>query len=415
MASSKKRWAIGVTSAASLLGVAALAATLTLGAGHAKADAPLDDGYGTPTFTTGDSVPAGLRTTRTIPYWSSAFTDPTNGVTYPYTMVGTDPRAGDVSTTIPVTIIPLAITFTNVGPGVVNTTLDGTSKLAAVEASPIFDGSADIGHAADTAAGPAPAQAGVAPSPRVINEPSDVTQVGDAIYRAQWGKSGTGYHVLLGQPTVLPTQSFTVPQNQGIETHGSVSHADLGRVDVNWFSSRLKEILGKLQTDPHSLVLFGTYNIVLYTGNNPANCCIIGYHSAFSPVGLGSGGLDGNGNQPVQTFMFASYTDPKIFRSSFIQDIHALSHEVQEWYDDPFVHNVVNPWLTPTAPQYGCTSALETGDPVVGFGFTVTMPSGAQYHPEDEVNFSWFAREKPSTTSQYYTYLNNFADRAHGC
>src|SRR5262245_7665872 len=107
MASSKKRWAIGITSAASLLGVAALASSLILGGGHARAATPLDDGYGTPKFITGDSAPPGLTTTKTIPYWSSSFTDPTNGQTYNYTMVGTDPSNGDVTTTISVTIIPI--------------------------------------------------------------------------------------------------------------------------------------------------------------------------------------------------------------------------------------------------------------------------------------------------------------------
>ena len=48
---------------------------------------------------------------------------------------------------------------------------------------------------------------------------------------------------------------------------------------------------------------------------------------------------------------------------------HALSHEIAEWSDDPFVNNSVQPWLTPTAPQYGCTDILETGDPVVAIGF----------------------------------------------
>jgi 4-amino-4-deoxy-L-arabinose transferase-like glycosyltransferase len=52
-----------------------------------------------------------------------------------------------------------------------------------------------------------------------------------------------------------------------------------------------------------------------------------------------------------------------------LQDIHALSHEIAEWADDPFVNNLVQPWLTPTAPQYGCTNILETGDPVVAIGF----------------------------------------------
>src|ERR1051325_163138 len=37
----------------------------------------------------------------TIPHWSSTFTDPTNGHTYTYTMVGTDPGAGNAKTTVP--------------------------------------------------------------------------------------------------------------------------------------------------------------------------------------------------------------------------------------------------------------------------------------------------------------------------
>lgn len=91
---------------------------------------------------------------------------------------------------------------------------------------------------------------------------------------------------------------------------------------------------------------------------------------------------------------------------------------MQEWTNDPFVNNSINPWLTPTAPQYGCTNALETDDPVVGYGFAVKMSNGVTYHPEDEVFYSWFARQKPSISSAgsgVYTYLNNFADVAHGC
>src|SRR5262245_5209454 len=31
--------------------------------------------------------------------------------------------------------------------------------------------------------------------------------------------------------------------------------------------------------------------------------------------------------------------------------------------DDPFINNTVQPGLTSTVPQYGCTGILETGDP----------------------------------------------------
>ena len=74
------------------------------------------------------------------------------------------------------------------------------------------------------------------------------------------------------------------------------------------------------------------------------------------------------------------------------------------------MNNTVEPWLTPTAPQYGCTGILETGDPVVGIGFAMGTntfeqgpnPNGTQsadgyYHPEDEAFLPWFMRTAPNT------------------
>lgn len=74
-----------------------------------------------------------------------------------------------------------------------------------------------------------------------------------------------------------------------------------------------------------------------------------------------------------------------------------------------------DPWVTPTAPQYGCTPILETGDPVVGIGFNLAGNSfkadqladgtankwdDGTWHPEDEVFLPWFSRESPNRTSQ---------------
>jgi hypothetical protein len=283
--------------------------------------------------------------------------------------------------------------------------------------SPAFQ-QADIGTSANQSASAPPqppdTPPGVAPDPRVINEPSDVTQLGDAIYRAQFNKSGSGYHVTLGQPTVAATQTISVPRNQGQIVVGSRSGSRIGLMSYSWFSSHLKNLIVSMKISPRVLPVFLVHNTFLYIGK-PGNCCVLGYHGATSST-------NGNGKAQVNTYMFASYSDPGIFAAnagdteSYIADIHGLSHEVQEWYDDPFVNNEVNPWLTPTAPQYGCTSVLETGDPVVGYGFKVTMPNGITYHPEDEVHFSWFARESPSRAAQgYYTYLNNFAGAAQGC
>jgi hypothetical protein len=391
--------------------VAAIIAAGTLVAATSTSDAApaaKGDHIGTPKFEDQPSASGVVsKNAITIPNWTSKFTDPTNGKTYHYTMVGTNPTAGDVTTTVPTVIIPMNFNFQATG-----VSLNGSDKVQATRQSPVFQ-NADIGAAANASASAPPGPPISAPG-RTVNEPSDVTQLGDAIYRAQFSKTGSNWHVLLGQPTVQPAATINVPKNQGFTVVGSSSHATIGLMSYSWFSSKLQNLINTRNISPKVLPIFVVNNTFLYIGTTD-NCCVLGYHGARSS-------LNGNGRQKVNTYMFMSYTVQGVFApndgdtESYIADIHGLSHEVQEWYDDPFVNNEVNPCLTPTAPQYGCTSDLETGDPVVGYGFKIPMSNGITYHPEDEVHYSWFARESPSRAEQgYYTYLNNFADVASGC
>jgi len=69
------------------------------------------DGIGTAKFATDQSAGNFSANATTIPYFRSSFTDPTNGLTYPFTMVGTNPADGDATTTIPTVIIPFRFTF----------------------------------------------------------------------------------------------------------------------------------------------------------------------------------------------------------------------------------------------------------------------------------------------------------------
>src|SRR5438105_5586278 len=95
---------------------------------------PVVQEVGTPRFAVDESATP-LRTSRTIPYWSSTFTDPTNGVTYPYTMVGTSPFAASLSsTTVRTVIVPLDFSFAAAG----GYTLQGSSKVDETIASPMF-------------------------------------------------------------------------------------------------------------------------------------------------------------------------------------------------------------------------------------------------------------------------------------
>jgi hypothetical protein len=104
----------------SLMMVAVLVATIIL-APHFQVSASggVTDGIGTPRFymvpknptTSALLMHARSGSVNTIPFWTSSFTY--NGTTYPFQMVGTDPSAGSQTTTVPVVLVPLKITFSN--------------------------------------------------------------------------------------------------------------------------------------------------------------------------------------------------------------------------------------------------------------------------------------------------------------
>ena len=314
----------------------------------------------------------------TIPFWKSSFTS--GGVTYPFQMVGTDPRAGSATTVVPVNLVPIKFVFSN------GAVLDGTSKVRRTEDSPIFhpyqftDNGTNVGY----------------------------TQYNDAIQRAEfWNYVSTvspNYHVKLGQPTVWPTITINVPHNWGEEVV-TTTNVRLGLIDAGGVGKQLNALIDQYHYDPTQFLLFGTYNIVLYIGyQNYNNCCIIGYHTARH-VKTSTGG------KGILTYAFASYVDPGIFTASGIQDIHPLSHEMAEWMNDPFVDNPAPNWYSPIAPQYGCSNILEVGDPLVGVAINVGV-----WHPQDEAFFSWFARQSPSLgVNGQYTYLGTFSTYSPSC
>jgi hypothetical protein len=350
-----------------------------------------------------------LSTTRTIPHWWGSTLDPNNGVTYGYNMVGADPNTcsgSACSTTVEADITPIVV---NVG----GMTFDGNDVLGATLASPQFALN-DYGSTPFATAG----------APNLPRGPGGVLSQGDAgnalqledaTMRAQFNKTGSSsYHVIL-HPNVKPAVTINVPSNQGtlLQSGRGVIFAD---INISWWSAQIKNL--ETQADPTHLPIYLTDDVLLHIGPDIFNCCVIGYHGTKA-TGVGNGGANGNGNQPVQTFAWATYLSPGVYARPnggtdwAVQDIHPLSHEISEWADDPFVNNFVEPWLTPTAPQYGCTGILETGDPVVGIGFAQGTnsfrqgpnPDGSQsadgfYHPEDEVFLPWFMRSAPNTVSE---------------
>ena len=340
------------------------------------------DGIGTPFYSvqplrtiSGAAIRNNLGSTlNTVPTWSAKFRyQPAKGVPqfFPYTMVGSSPWMGSRTTTVRTEIIPIALVFSN------GVSLDGTAHVADIVASPIFQ--------------PFLSQTGF-------------TQYGDAVSRASFysvvqGKS-RNWHVLLGEPSVFATHTITVPPEAGFEFMGSASRSPIGLIDLDWFTREIKNLVASLNLDPRTLPIFLTYNSFLFS-ENPQNCCVIGFHSALAFPGPG-------GSYDVNTFIWASYSDRRIFASP-IQDITSLSHEVAEWYHDPLIRNVVPAWPKPGSPE--CfSSIMEVGDAIENFNnlsFTVRMGE-LDYHPQDVALFSWFSRQAPSIGLKgRYSYRGN--------
>lgn len=279
-----------------------------------------------------------------LPTWSSSLVS--NGASYPYTMVGTDPAAGSAMTKVRTEILPLRLTFDG------GTTLDGTDVVQDVRRSPIF---------------------------RTSEYRSGRTQYGDAMQRASfWDSVSTvspGYHVLLSQPRVLDTVSIQVPASGGSATQ--TPNGPFGTVSTAFLTTLLPQL--SAYYDPSALLIVVVKDV---RGED-----FLGFHFAFTPA---------NATAPM-TFIFTGYFTPGVIVGPTRADAYVLSHEVQEWINDPYVTNFLPDWRDPAGGQ--CfNNLLEVGDPVEFFptpGFTVTS-AGREYHVTDVAGISWFAHDVPS-------------------
>jgi hypothetical protein len=192
--------------------------------------------------------------------------------------------------------------------------------------------------------------------------------------------------VLLATPTIKSAVTLTVPSANG-STQGS-----LGYVDINWFSPKADALAVK-NAAPGHLIILAAGNVYQYQGDPTNGCCIGGYHTA---VQSGSS---------TYTYAYAGWDQT----NSVFHNIEAMSHEIAEWGDDPYTNNATPNWY---APNYGCSSGLEVGDPAVGSNFTV-----GKLTYQNEVFFSWFAHESPSQAYQgRYDYLGTlFNSPTTGC
>jgi len=311
----------------------------------------------------------------TVPYWTGSYRY--RGITYRYSMVGTDPRRGSATTLVPTVVIPLRFAFAD---GSVfdaqNDLIDGATSVQAILQSPIFQpthfvtGGVDVGF----------------------------TQYGDAFQRANfWNEvshEARGYHVLLGAPVVTPVQTINVPNGKFKYLTDPDTQQIFPVVDGTFIGGQLRTLLNTLPLDPKSLPIFDTGRVAEYLG--------WGFHGFLS-----------NGTA-LQTFIATSYQHhDAVYFGQRVPDLYVLSHEVVEWLDDPFGTSSVPGWNFVNYPQAQCASAasgslLEVADPLqYDDEGIVSIANGAtQFHVTDAAFVDFFTRaERSRSVNGQYSFF----------
>ena len=315
---------------------------------------------------------------------------------WPYTMVGAGP-ASNHPTVIRAPIIPVTVELLD-ATGAVGTTPGGAplrmvidqGTVDATVQSPVFQ-------------------------PFTYN--SGRGQFNDQMMRSMfWGAfphhghgddDNSGYHTVLA-PAVVAMRTIQIPfgaYRYAPKPDGSCCMFVLA--DINQFATQLfpptptdtatvlgsAEHTGEATTRDITTLLFK--DVYLYDGD-PANCCILGFHSYDSEPGDAS-----NHNRERRYVMnYSSWITPGLFGFGYA-DITAFSHEMSELFADPFVDNAT-PWWLSQDPVLGsalCQNNLETGDVVEVLNNPVhAIPmAGRTYHPQNEAMLPWFSAQSPST------------------
>ncbi len=354
----------------------------------------------------GRSSSSGVLGIDTVANWSSYFYLPglalANGGAFPqftwqYGMVGHSPfTRGDeddwkgATTWIGAPVIPVIIDLRNAdgSPRFLNGVrliLDPTQYVAPLIKSPIFAKS-------------------------FYDSSEDPTQFTDAVQKAEFAKiASRDWHTLL-KPRVVATRTMVLIRGTysfALNADGSLAYV---LVNDQVFASKLfpatasdtSTPIGSAENSGDFLTKeIGTFffaNTFLFSAVD-GSCCVLGYHSYDVEPGTAKNGW----REKHYVMNYSSWISPGLFGAGF-QDITAVSHELAETFNDPFVNNATPIWV---APNGLCQNNLETGDVIEGLP-NATYPislNGSTYHPQNEALLQWFASQTPSSAiHQAYSY-----------
>jgi hypothetical protein len=362
-------------------------------------------GAGTADFAAGASrtSPVGgvITGLNTVPTFAGAFAGqagPSLGRVFPFIMVGNDPRVGD-TTRIPTKITAVSLQLLNAD-GSIRATMPFGGFEDLVEDSPNFETSNfSTGHH---------------------------LQFADAVQRAEFfHHMDEDWHTVLGEPRFVNRVTFTIPRFVNVQfPDGSIKsvqaylfgHAPNGDPFVELLdllfnalnnNQVVRDIVaGNFTTDAININMYpNTFLFSINTQGQISGCCVLGFHTYYFQNGVTP--------QPRWLFNFASWISPGLFNA--FQDVTALSHEISETFNDPFVNTATPVWQFPGVPATSkmCQGNLETGDPVEVLK-TTSIPIHLRerkevfvYHPQTEALLQWF---EMGTTSDAIHHAFSYPD-----
>lgn len=323
----------------------------------------------------------GVANVNSVPNFSGSFVS--GGVTYPYTMMGNNPNLGE-KTDIPAHIVAVSLQLENSDLKTYTTIPVASFEQPALNSPNFGFTSYSSGNS---------------------------IQFADAVQRAEfYNMMKQNWHTnldasLVDQITIQVPRFVTVKLNgtpTQVRTYYTGKASDGNTFVLMWnkfFNQQIFDIVNNeinannFDTNAVNITLFpNTYLFALSPQGGIGDCCTLGYHTYFT-----------DGGSPVESrwiFAYASWISPGLFNGG-AADVTAMSHELSESFNDPFLNNATPEWTFPGQPG-ACQGNLETGDPVEVLNTsTVAQPIKTEgqtftYHPQTEALLQWFEQGNPS-------------------